>query len=153
MEARISRAEWNRALDENLTVILDAIRGTDIEEVEVEFGDELIRVRVAPEMSRTGDGADPGASAEGAAGPVEVQSDRVGTFFRAKEDGEEALANEGDVVAVGDAIGYIDSLQVHHALAAPKSGRLVRFAVTDGEDVEYGELIAVIEEDTGADAG
>ena len=32
-------------------MILDAIRGTDIEEVEVEFGTELIRVRLAPELS------------------------------------------------------------------------------------------------------
>ncbi len=152
MESRLSRAEWNRILDENLTVILEAIRGTDIEEVEVEFGDELIRVRLAPELSRAVDGAESGHSVEVAAGTVEVLSDRVGTFFRAKEDGEETLANEGDVVAAGDAIGYIDSLQVHHALAAPKSGRLMRFAVMDGEDVEYGELIAVIEEDVEAAA-
>ena len=38
----VSRRQWNRALDENLTVILDAIRGTDIEEVEVEFGTEPV---------------------------------------------------------------------------------------------------------------
>ena len=145
MDSRLSRAEWNRALDEKLTVILDAMRGTDIEEVEVEFGDELIRVRLAPELSRVEEDPATGPAAAVADGPVEVLSDRVGTFLRAREENEEPLANEGDTIAAGDAIGYIDSLQVQHALRAPKTGRLVRFAVTDGEDVEYGELIAVIE--------
>ena len=51
MESRLSRSEWNRVLDENLAAILAAIRGTDIEEVEVESGDELIRVRIAPALS------------------------------------------------------------------------------------------------------
>lgn len=145
MGAPLSRAEWNRALDEKLKVILEAIRDTDIEEIEVEFGGELIRVRVAPELARGGDGGGPVRSAANPPGPVEVLSDRVGTFFRAKVEGEEPLMSEGDAVAAGDAVGYIDSLQVHHALPAPVSGRLTRFAVTDGEDVEYGELIAVIE--------
>ena len=145
MEARLSRAEWNRALDEKLTVILEAIRGTDIEEVEVEVGDELIRVRLALELLRAGGDNESLPSVEVAGGPVDVSSDRVGTFFRAREEGEEPLTNEGDAVAAGDAIGYIDSLHVHHVLPAPRSGRLIRFVVDDGEDVEYGELIAVIE--------
>ena len=144
MESRLSRSEWNRVLDENLAAILAAIRGTDIEEVEVESGDELIRVRIAPELA----GRElSGAVAEG---PVEVPADRVGTFFRALEEGEQPSTNEGDVVAAGDTIGYVDSLQVHHALKAPKAGKVLQFLVEDGEDVEYGELIATIEPDGGA---
>ncbi len=149
MESRLSRSEWNRVLDENLAAILAAIRGTDIEEVEVESGDELIRVRIAPELAgRELSGA---VAVEAVAeGPVEVPADRVGTFFRALEEGEQPSINEGDVVAAGDAIGYVDSLQVHHALKAPKAGKVLQFLVEDGEDVEYGELIATIEPDGGA---
>ena len=144
MESRLSRSEWNRVLDENLATILAAIRGTDIEEVEVESGDELIRVRIAPELARRELTGAVEVEAE-AGGPVEVPADRVGTFFRALEEGEQPLANEGDAVAAGDTIGYVDSLQVHHALKAPRAGTVLRFLVEDGEDVEYGELIATIE--------
>lgn len=151
MESRLSRSEWNRVLDESLAMILDAIRDTDIEEVEVESGDEFIRVRIAPELS----GLDLVGVVDGSPAQadlaVEVLADRVGTFFRALEEREEPLTSEGDVVAAGDAIGYVDSLQVHHALAAPRAGRLLRFLVEDGEDVEYGELIAVIEPGDGAE--
>jgi len=143
LESRLSRSEWNRVLDENLATILEAIRNTDIEEVEVESGDELIRVRVAPGMVAGDVAGEPREAA--AEGPAEVLADRVGTFLRALEEGEQPLVAEGDSVAAGDPIGYVDSLQVHHALAAPKAGRVVRFLVGDGEDVEYGEAIAAIE--------
>ena len=149
MELRLSRSEWTRVLDENLATILAAIRGTDIEEVEVESGDELIRVRIAPELARRDPAGTVGVVVE-AAGPVGVPADRVGTFFRALEEGEQPLINEGDAVAAGDTIGYVDSLQVYHVLKAPKDGTVLRFLVEDGEDVEYGELIATIEPGGGA---
>ena len=65
-------------------MILDAIQGTDIEEVEVEFGTELIRVRLAPELSPE---HDEGAIDDNrvADGPIEITADRVGTFFRVGE--------------------------------------------------------------------
>jgi biotin carboxyl carrier protein len=129
-----------------LTVILDAIRGTDIEEVEVEFGTELIRVRLAPELS-----PEHGEAAINdnrvADGPIEITADRVGTFFRTGKEETEPLVSPGDLVEAEDPIGYIDSLQIRYELLALGSGRIVSFVVSDGEDVEYGQLIATISDE------
>ena len=147
MSKALSRREWNRVLQENLTVILDAIRGTDIEEVEVEFGTELIRVRLAPELSPE---HDEGAIDDNrvADGPIEITADRVGTFFRAGEEETEPLVSPGDRVEAEEPIGYIDSLQIRYELMALDSGRLASFVVSDGEDVEYGQLIAIISDES-----
>ena len=146
MSKAVSRREWNRALHENLTVILDAIRGTDIEEVEVEFGTELIRVRLAPELS-----PEHGEAAINdnrvADGPIEITADRVGTFFRTGKEETEPLVSPGNLVEAEDPIGYIDSLQIRYELLALGSGRIVSFVVSDGEDVEYGQLIATISDE------
>lgn len=146
MSKAVSRREWNRALHENLTVILDAIRGTDIEEIEVEFGTELIRVRLAPELS-----PEHGEAAINdnrvADGPIEITADRVGTFFRTGKEETEPLVSPGNLVEAEDPIGYIDSLQIRYELLALGSGRIVSFVVSDGEDVEYGQLIATISDE------
>ena len=147
MSKALSRREWNRVLQENLTVILDAIRGTDIEEVEVEFGTELIRVRLAPELSPE---HDEGAIDDNrvADGPIEITADRVGTFFRAGEEETEPLVSPGDRVEAEEPIGYIDSLQIRYELMALDSGRLASFVVSYGEDVEVGQLIAIISDES-----
>lgn len=142
-----SRLGWNRALNENLTVILDAIRDTDIEEVEVEFGTELIRVRLVPELSSECGEASVDYNRV-ADGPIKIAADRVGTFFRAGEEETHPLVNPGDRVEAEDPIGYIDSLQIRYELLAVRAGRLISFVVADGEDVEYGQLIATISADS-----
>ena len=58
------------------------------------------------------------------------------------------MVSPGDRVEAEEPIGYIDSLQIRYELMALDSGRLASFVVSDGEDVEYGQLIAIISDES-----
>ena len=128
---------------EDLKELLDLVEETGLEELEVADGERAIRIRVdrsagpAPAEMEQAPVETPDPEPEPSA--VVVRADRVGTFYRSAEGGDAPLKMEGDEAAAGEAIAFIDSLNVPHELAAPSGGRIVSFGVEDGTDVEYGQ--------------
>ena len=143
------REEWQRMVGEDLKELLDLVEETGLEELEVADGERAIKIRV----DRSSSPALPEIEQEPVETPdpepepstVVVRADRVGTFYRSAEGDGAPLKMEGDEADAGEAIAFVDSLNVLHELAAPSIGRIVSFVVEDGTDVEYGQDIAVVE--------
>ncbi|MFI7243924.1 acetyl-CoA carboxylase biotin carboxyl carrier protein [Streptomyces qinglanensis] len=120
--------------------------------VEVEWDNER-----APAAAQAvlGPHGDPGAA--GGAGEEVLEGHRecaplVGTFYAAPSPGAPAFVQPGDHVEEGQQLGIIEAMKLMNPLAATRRGRVVEVLVGDGEPVEYGEPLVLIDpDDTAAD--
>ncbi len=154
MSSESDRDEWRRMISEDLKELLDLVEESGVDELEVADGDRAIKIRVdrSAEPESEHQEQTPMQTVDPKPSTVVVMADRVGTFYRSAEGEENPLKSESDETDAGEAIAFIDSLNVLHEVAAPGRGRIIKFGVEDGTDVEYGEEIAIIEiEETGPD--
>ena len=117
-----------------LQAVLSWMRGTDLVEVSWRRGEEAVELRL--------DGA-PAAAPFPATTLVPVPSPGVG-IFRFSERGKPRLAEEGRVVAKGDALGVLDTGAAPVHVRAPAAGRIVKALIDDGKPAEYGQLLFLI---------
>jgi len=110
----------------------------------VERGSEP--VTVSPAAPRKGRAAAPKvAAADAAAGQIEVAAPMVGTFYRAPSPEAKAFVDVGDVVGVGDPLCLIEVMKLFTTINAEVAGRIVQIGAENGELVEYGRTLFVIE--------
>jgi acetyl-CoA carboxylase biotin carboxyl carrier protein len=84
-------------------------------------------------------------SADAANHPGAVTSPMVGTIYMSPAPGEAPFVRAGESVAEGQTILVVEAMKTFNEIAAPRSGTLARFIVSDGQPVEYGETLALIE--------
>ena len=93
--------------------------------------------------------AEPAASVapegEEALPPGAVTSPMVGTVYAAAEPGAPPLVKVGDSVKEGQTLLIIEAMKVMNPLASPRAGTVTRILVSDGQPVEFGEPLLVIE--------
>ncbi|MDH4556096.1 biotin carboxyl carrier domain-containing protein [Pseudomonas sp. BN417] len=77
----------------------------------------------------------------------QVFSPLPGTFYRKPSPEADNYANEGDTVAANAVIGLVEVMKQFSELTADQGGRVLAFHVEDGDPVEPGQLLAVIETD------
>jgi len=131
---------------------------TDLTEIEVEKGD--LRVRVARSLSTTVQvpaaapilAAAPVAAVvapvEGkptAAHPGAVPSPMVGTAYRRPSPDAKPFVEIGSVVKAGERVLLVEAMKTFNDIVAPRAGKVVAIMVEDGQPVEYGEPLLVIE--------
>ncbi|EHR73051.1 acetyl-CoA carboxylase, biotin carboxyl carrier protein [Burkholderiales bacterium JOSHI_001] len=89
------------------------------------------------------------AEAAPAAAPVEsghvVKSPMVGTFYRASSPGAKPIADVGQAVKEGEAICIIEAMKIMNEIEADKSGTIVKVLAENGQPVEFGQPLFVIE--------
>ena len=103
-------------------------------------------VTVSPAAPRKARAAAPKvAAADAAAGQIEVAAPMVGTFYRAPNPEARAFVDVGDVVGVGDALCLIEVMKLFTTINAEVAGRIVQIGAENGELVEYGRTLFVIE--------
>jgi acetyl-CoA carboxylase biotin carboxyl carrier protein len=85
------------------------------------------------------------AAADAAAGQIEVAAPMVGTFYRAPNPEARAFVDVGDVVGVGDPLCLIEVMKLFTTINAEVAGRIVQIGAENGELVEYGRTLFVIE--------
>jgi acetyl-CoA carboxylase biotin carboxyl carrier protein len=137
---------------------------TDLTEIEVEKGDLRIRVVRSPapvihaSPMQTMAAAPATASAPApnavsiaappvAAGPHPgaVPSPMVGTAYLRASPGAKAFVEVGSTVAVGDKILLIEAMKTFNEIVAPRAGKIIDIIVTDGQPVEFGQPLMIIE--------
>jgi len=88
----------------------------------------------------------PAQSEESAAHPGSVTSPMVGTVYRSPEPGAPPFVEMGSRVTVGQTLVIIEAMKTMNHIPSPKSGKVISVLVEDGQPVEYGEPLVVIEQ-------
>jgi acetyl-CoA carboxylase biotin carboxyl carrier protein len=78
--------------------------------------------------------------------PGTVTSPMVGTAYRSPEPGAPPFVEVGSKVAAGQTILIIEAMKTMNQIPSPRAGTVVAILVEDGQPVEYGEPLAVIEQ-------
>jgi acetyl-CoA carboxylase biotin carboxyl carrier protein len=157
-------AKGKSAFDPELIRGLAALlRETDLSEIEVEQGDLRIRVArhvsvnamVAAPLAVPEVRAVPGEAAPAAAPPAAgldpqshsgtVKSPMVGTAYRAPEPGAPPFVEIGSQVREGQTLLIIEAMKTMNAIPAPRAGTVAAILFEDGQPVEYGEPLLIIE--------
>ena len=131
---------------------------TGLTEIEIEKSG--LRVRVARNVSVSAVAAVAPASvvaapvstpaaapkaAETAGHPGLVTSPMVGTTYLAPSPGAAPFVKVGDTVKEGQTLLIIEAMKTMNQIPAPRAGRVTKVIVNDGQPIEYGEPMMIIE--------
>ena len=102
----------------------------------------------APVAAAPQPAAAPAASAD--ATPAEstghvVKSPMVGTFYRSSSPGAKAFVEVGTVVKAGEPVCIIEAMKILNEIEADQSGTITQILAENGQAVEYGQPLFVIE--------
>ncbi|WP_322867550.1 acetyl-CoA carboxylase biotin carboxyl carrier protein [Bradyrhizobium ottawaense] len=144
------------ALIRELALLLDE---TSLTEIEIERAG--LRLHVArnvsvaatmPMQMAAAPAALPVASAVPAAAgpdlskhPGAVSSPMVGTAYWAPEPGAKPFIEVGSKVSVGQTLLIIEAMKTMNQIPSPRAGTVTQILVEDGQPVEYGEPLVIIE--------
>jgi len=84
-------------------------------------------------------------AAEEAPAGHQVKSPMVGTFYRSSSPGAKAFVDVGSVVKEGETICIVEAMKILNEIEADKSGTITKILVENGQPVEYGQPMFVIE--------
>ena len=147
-----------------LKTLIELVESSGIGELEVQEGEERVRITRAQTTTATASApatavyATPGpaVAAAPAAAPPEapaaviepeghfVKSPMVGTFYRAASPGAKPFVEVGDTVQVGDTLCIIEAMKLMNEIEADKAGVVKQILAENGQPVEYGQPLVVI---------
>ncbi len=78
--------------------------------------------------------------------PGAVTSPMVGTAYRSPEPGAPPFVEVGSRVAAGQTLLIIEAMKTMNQIPSPKAGTVIAILIEDGQPVEYGEPLVVIEQ-------
>jgi acetyl-CoA carboxylase biotin carboxyl carrier protein len=85
-------------------------------------------------------------SEEVAVHPGTVTSPMVGTAYRSPEPGAPPFVEIGARVVAGQTLIIIEAMKTMNQIPSPKAGTVIAILIEDGQPVEYGEPLVVIEQ-------
>ena len=74
-----------------------------------------------------------------------VKSPMVGTFYRSASPGAKAFVEVGSVIREGETICIIEAMKILNEIEADKSGTVTKILAENGQAVEYGQPLFLIE--------
>ena len=146
-----------------LKKLIDLVEESGIAEIEVTEGEDKVRVtRTYAAPAATYAAPAPTYAAPAAAAPVAaavaseaaapvvaaanaLKSPMVGTFYRSASPTSAAFVEEGQSVKVGDTLCIIEAMKLMNETEADRAGVVKKILITDGQPVEYGEPLFIIE--------
>ena len=147
----MSKLELDEDLVRKLSELLNEMGLT---EIEYEFGEHRIRIArggtthaaAVPHAAPAPVAAVPAPSGGGDAVPANaITAPMVGTVYMAPEPGADPFVSVGDTVKEGQTLLIIEAMKVMNQIPSPRSGRVAQIMIEDGQPVEYGEPLLVIE--------
>lgn len=82
---------------------------------------------------------------ETATNRVTIEAPMVGTFYRASSPTADPYVREGDTVKEGQILCIIEAMKLMNEIESRVAGRVVRILVENGQPVEYGQALFLIE--------
>jgi len=145
--------------------IAQLLSETNVGEIEVRKGDLKVRVsRNAPPAAAAAPvasmptpvttmapaptmiaGVAMAPAAEGASHPGAVKSPMVGTGYRKPSPEAKNFVEVGSAVKAGDKLMLIEAMKTFNDIVAPKAGIVTTILIEDGQPVEFGQALFVIE--------
>jgi acetyl-CoA carboxylase biotin carboxyl carrier protein len=150
--------------------LIELLEESGIAEIEIKEGEEAVRIsRMAPAAAAVPvaqvvhapapaaapagrlSELQPGAlAAEGAAAapkPNEhvITAPMVGTFYAAPSPGAKPFVEIGDEIEVGQVLCVIEAMKMMNQIEADKAGRVTSIMARNGDPVEFGQPLFVIE--------
>jgi acetyl-CoA carboxylase biotin carboxyl carrier protein len=148
-----SKHDDDSALIRELALLLDE---TNLTEIEIERSG--LRVRVARNISIAATVPAPvqavaaapvvvaaTAAADMSKHPGAVTSPMVGTAYWAPEPGAKPFIEVGAKVSVGQTLLIIEAMKTMNQIPSPRAGTVTQILVEDGQPVEFGEPLVIIE--------
>lgn len=89
--------------------------------------------------------AAPAPAPEAAPAGHQVKSPMVGTFYRSSSPGAKAFVEVGSQVKEGETICIIEAMKILNEIEADKSGTITQILAENGQAVEYGAPLFIIE--------
>jgi acetyl-CoA carboxylase biotin carboxyl carrier protein len=123
---------------------------------EIEFERDGVSIRVArqpgaaagrprPADVSPGPAAPAAAPVDPAQHPGMVISPMVGTAYLGAAPGARPFVEVGGAVKAGETLIIIEAMKTMNQIPAPRSGTVIQILVEDGQPVEYGEPLMIIE--------
>jgi acetyl-CoA carboxylase biotin carboxyl carrier protein len=157
-------ADEKTTIDKELILELaELLSAAGLSEIEIEK--KGVRLRVARTLSmnasipalapmgtmkpalqgESGPGLSPPRSGETSEHPGAVKSPMVGTAYRSPEPGAPAFIEVGSKVNQGQTLLIIEAMKTMNNIPAPRAGTVTAILVENGQPVEYGEPLVIVE--------
>ncbi|MEF7614289.1 acetyl-CoA carboxylase biotin carboxyl carrier protein [Aquincola sp. MAHUQ-54] len=149
-----------------LKTLIDLVSESNISELEITEADGKVRiVKADPRAAAAAavplaaapapaPAAAPAAATAAAPAPAEapaepaghvVKSPMVGTFYSASSPGAKPMAEVGQQIKEGEALCIIEAMKIMNEIEADKSGTITKILVENGQAVEFGQPLFIIE--------
>jgi acetyl-CoA carboxylase biotin carboxyl carrier protein len=146
-----------------LKKLIDLVQESGIGELEITEGEERVRisrtganapvVMASPHMAMVAPGGALAAAPAPAAAPEAppaptghtLKSPMVGTFYRSPSPGAPSFVEVGQVVSKGQTLCIIEAMKLLNEIESDAAGTVKAILVENGQPVEYGQPLFVIE--------
>jgi acetyl-CoA carboxylase biotin carboxyl carrier protein len=144
--------------------LIQLVKRTKIGELEVSEEGRTVRISAwpagAPPQTQVVAAAPPVAGAEAAPAPAaaetpaasaederleKIVSPMVGTFYRAPAPDADPYLEVGKMIDVGQTVCIIEAMKLMNEIESEVRGRVAKIAVENGQPVEYGQLLFLID--------
>lgn len=144
--------------------LIELLDESGVAEIEIKEGEESLRISRQTSVMPTMAAMAPVTAAAPAPAPVEaatpasvapaaedeisghkVTSPMVGTFYRSSSPGAPSFTDVGKQVNEGDTLCIIEAMKILNQIEADKSGTVKAILVENGQPVEFGQPMFVIE--------
>ena len=142
--------------------LIELVEESGIAELEIHEGEESVRINrysqsapvvMSSSMPMSAPQYAPAIETkvlEAKAAPAEetghiVKSPMVGTYYRSPSPGSKAFVEVGSVVKQGDTLCIIEAMKLLNQIEADRAGTVKKILVENGQPVEYGQPLFVLE--------
>jgi acetyl-CoA carboxylase biotin carboxyl carrier protein len=150
-----------------LKTLIDLVSDSNVSELEITEAEGKVRivkgqppvvqpaavpapVALAPQAPAASAAPVAAAAPAPAAPPAEpaghaVKSPMVGTFYRSSSPGDKAFVEVGSQVKAGETVCIIEAMKILNEIEADQTGTITQILCVNGQAVEYGQPLFVIE--------
>ncbi len=146
-----------------LKTLIDLVSDSNVSELEITEAEGKVRIvkgmvgvpmaQYAPQMAMQAHAPAAAVAAAVVAEPPPpaastehvVKSPMVGTFYRSASPGAKPFVEVGDSIKAGETICIVEAMKILNEIEADKSGKVHKILCENGQAVEYGQPMFVIE--------
>jgi acetyl-CoA carboxylase biotin carboxyl carrier protein len=147
--------------------LIELLDESGIAEIEIKEGEEAVRISRMPagavvaqalppvQLPATAPAAAAGVASGAAAAAAEapkpkpnehvITAPMVGTFYASPSPGAKAFVEIGDEIKVGQVLCIIEAMKMMNQIEADKAGRVTSIMASNGDPVEFGQPLFVVE--------